>query len=90
MEKQNNSKILCSNFVRILGAIGYSYKNYLLLKTEGGYTKARRNIVMVVVPTGQYFMFKDLITKIDPEAFIVISDCYEVYGGQRKEQFPFI
>lgn len=63
---------------------------YTLLKTEGGYTKAKRNIVMVVVPTSQYFMFKGLITKIDPEAFIIISDCYEVYGGQRKEQFPFI
>ena len=63
---------------------------YTLMKTEGGFSKTKRNIVMVVVPTSQYFMFKGLITKIDPEAFIIISDCYEVYGGQRKEQFPFI
>ena len=74
----------------VIDAIKDLDSGYTLLKTEGGYTKAKRNIVMVVVPTGQYFMFKGLITKIDPEAFIVISDCYEVYGGQRKEQFPFI
>ena len=74
----------------VLNAIKDLESGYTLLKIEGGYTKARRNIVMVVVPTVQYFMFKSLITKIDPEAFIVISDCYEVYGGQRKEQFPFI
>ena len=35
-------------------------------------------------------MFKNVIQKIDPEAFFIITDCYEVYGGQRKEQFPFI
>ena len=74
----------------VIDAIKDLDSGYTLLKTEGGYTKARRNIVMVVVPTSQYFMFKGLITKIDPEAFIIISDCYEVYGGQRKEQFPFI
>ncbi len=74
----------------VIDAIKDLDSGYTLLKTEGGYTKARRNIVMVVVPTTQYFMFKGLITKIDPEAFIIISDCYEVYGGQRKEQFPFI
>jgi uncharacterized membrane-anchored protein YitT (DUF2179 family) len=74
----------------VIDAIKDLETGYTLLKTEGGYTKARRNIVMVVVPTTQYFMFKGLITKIDPEAFIIISDCYEVYGGQRKEQFPFI
>ena len=74
----------------VIDAIKDLDSGYTLLKTEGGYTKARKNIVMVVVPTTQYFMFKGLITKIDPEAFIIISDCYEVYGGQRKEQFPFI
>ena len=74
----------------VIDAIKDLDTGYTLMKTEGGFTKAKRNIVMVVVPTSQYFMFKGLITKIDPEAFIIISDCYEVYGGQRKEQFPFI
>ena len=48
----------------------------------------------IVIFSGSFFfgLSKTVyaIIIIDPEAFIIISDCYEVYGGQRKEQFPFI
>lgn len=63
---------------------------YTILKTEGGYTNEKSDIIMCVVPTSQYFLFKKLVETIDPSSFIIISDCYEVYGGRRQQRFPFI
>lgn len=63
---------------------------YSILNVEGGYSNKTNPMIMCVVPTTQYFLFKKLIQDVDPNAFIIISDCYEVYGGQRKEKFPFI
>lgn len=63
---------------------------YTIMHTKGGYTKEENNLIMCVVPTKDYYMFKSVVEKIDPEAFFIISDCYEVYGGRRKEQFPFL
>jgi len=34
--------------------------------------------------------FKTKILEIDPEAFFVISDCYEVQGGVKRSNLPFI
>lgn len=63
---------------------------YTVMHTEGGYTNEDNNIIMCVLSTKDYYMFKNVIKKIDPGAFIIISDCYEVQGGRRKEKFPFI
>lgn len=63
---------------------------YTIMNTKGGYTNEPNNIIMCVIPTRDYYMFKNVLEKIDPEVFFIISDCYEVYGGIRKEKFPFI
>ena len=63
---------------------------YTLIKAEGGYSKKEYNIIMCVLPTKDYYMFKNVVQQIDPNAFFIISDCYEVYGGHRKESFPFM
>lgn len=63
---------------------------YTIMKTEGGHSNNTNDIIMCVIPTSNYYMFKNVIQKIDPNAFFVISDCYEVYGGQRQQKFPFI
>lgn len=63
---------------------------YTIMNTKGGYTNEPNNIIMCVIPTKDYYMFKNILEKIDPEVFFIISDCYEVYGGRRKEKFPFI
>lgn len=62
---------------------------YTIMHTEGGYTNEENNLIMCVVSTKDYYMFKNVVTEIDPQAFFIISDCYEVYGGRRKEKFPF-
>lgn len=63
---------------------------YTTIKADGAYSKKKYDMIMCVLPTRDYYMFKNVIQKIDPEAFFIITDCYEVYGGQRKETFPFI
>lgn len=63
---------------------------YTIMCTEGGYTNKQNNLIMCVISTSDYYMFKHVVQEIDPDAFFIISDCYEVYGGHRQEKFPFI
>ena len=48
---------------------------------KGGYTKEREKMLMCVIPTREYYKLKEGISKIDGEAFFVITDAYEVRGG---------
>lgn len=59
---------------------------YTILTTEGGYSKTKRKMLMCVVPTRDYFLFKESVLEIDKDAFFVISDCYEVKGGVKRKQ----
>lgn len=63
---------------------------FTIMKTEGGQSKRTNDMIMCVIPSSDYYMFKNVIQSIDPNAFFVISDCYEVFGGKVKEKFPFI
>lgn len=63
---------------------------YTILTTEGGYSKTKRKMLMCVVPTRDYFLFKESVLEIDKDAFFVISDCYEVSGGVKRSNLPFI
>ena len=61
-----------------------------LFNTEGGYKKEKREMLMVVVPTRDYGTVKEEVLKIDSDAFFVVSDCYEVDGGKKRKNLPFI
>lgn len=74
----------------IKGLINTMKTGYTMIKAEGGYTKAKKDLIMCVIHTKDYYMFKNIVQQIDPEAFFIITDCYEVYGGKRKENFPFM
>ena len=74
----------------IKGLIKTMKTGYTLLKAEGGYSKQKQDMIMCVINNKDYYMFKNIVEQIDPESFIIITDCYEVYGGKRKETFPFI
>ena len=51
------------------------------LEGHGGFTGNHQPVLMCVVPTSEYFIFKECIHSIDPQAFFVVTDSYEVYGG---------
>lgn len=56
-----------------------------IFKGKGGYLKENKNMLMCIVPTKDYFALKESIKEIDPNAFIIVSDCYEVHGGTKKQ-----
>ena len=61
-----------------------------IFNTEGAFFKKKREMLMVVVPTRDYYRVKDTVLKIDSDAFFVVSDCYEVDGGIKRKNLPFI
>ena len=61
-----------------------------VFNTEGAYKKQKREMLMVVVSTRDYYRVKDTVLKIDEDAFFVVSDCYEVDGGIKRKNLPFI
>ncbi len=56
--------------------------------TKGSYTNKKTRVLMCVVPSEKYLLLKSAIEEIDPKAFIVVSDCYEVFGGTKKKILP--
>ena len=66
-------------------------KNYVMnelnhgvteLHGMGGFTGKKQAVLMCIVPTNEYYAFKEGIHKIDKDAFFVVTDAYEVYGGE--------
>ena len=61
-----------------------------ILEAQGGYSKEENCVLMCVVPTRDYYLFKETVLTIDGSAFFVINDCYEVSGGVKRRNLPFI
>ena len=53
-----------------------------VLDGRGGYTGNNQKVIMCIVPTKEYFIAKERIHEIDPQAFFLVTDAYEVYGGE--------
>lgn len=70
-------------------------KSYLLqdlsqavtvLDAIGGYTNDKQEVLMAVVPTLEFFKAREGILEIDSNAFITITDSYQVYGGNKHKK----
>ena len=66
-------------------------RNYILLNLGhgvtifdaiGGFSKEDQKVLFCVIPTNQYFKLKEGIHKIDKSSFFVVTDAYEVFGGE--------
>ena len=53
-----------------------------IFQAKGGYKKEREHVLMCVLPTKDYYRLKEGIHEIDPNAFFVVTDAYEVFGGE--------
>lgn len=53
-----------------------------IFNVKGGFLEKRRKVLLAVVPTKEYFILTEGIKKIDPKAFFVATDAYEVKGGK--------
>ena len=73
-------------------------KSIITDEIKSGYTvldsrepkKTHKEILMVVVMNREAHRLKTRIKMVDPKAFFIITDCYEVSGGTIKSSFPFI
>ncbi len=52
-----------------------------VLDARGGFTGNHEKVIMCIIPTKEYFVAKEGISAIDPNAFFVVTDAYEVSGG---------
>lgn len=53
-----------------------------IFKAKGGHKNKEKKVLFCVIPTNEYFKLKEGISSIDSEAFFVVTDAYEVYGGE--------
>ena len=56
------------------------------LKAKGGFKREDENVLLTVLPTRYYYQLKEGIDKIDKNAFYIIVDTYEVFGGNLNEK----
>jgi len=55
-----------------------------VLEARGGFTGNMQKMIMCIIPTKEYFKVKEGIHSIDPNAFFLVTDAYEVSGGMIK------
>lgn len=53
-----------------------------IFEARGGYNNKKQKVLFCVIPTKEYFKLKEGISLIDEKAFFVVTDAYEVYGGE--------
>ena len=61
-----------------------------VINVEGGFFKKKKKLLMCAVDNMDYYLFKESILAIDPNAFIIINDCYEVSGGVKRERINIL
>lgn len=62
--------------------IKYLGHGVTIFKAKGGFKKSTENVLMAVLPTKDYFRLKEGINEIDKDAFFIVTDTYEVFGGE--------
>lgn len=53
-----------------------------VFNAKGGYNKEKQTVLMCVLPTKDYYRLKEGIHSIDKDSFFVVTDAYEVFGGE--------
>ena len=61
-----------------------------IINVEGGYSAKKGKLIMCVVDNMDYYLFKESVLEIDPKAFFIIDDCYEVKKKKKRERINLI
>jgi uncharacterized membrane-anchored protein YitT (DUF2179 family) len=61
-------------------------KGLTLISARGGYSGAEKNIIYTVITRFEIARLKSIVNKVDPYAFITITDVTEVMGGNVKKK----
>ncbi len=60
-------------------------KTITYIDAQGGYSKAKKTMIYCIVPRIELTKLKELIAKVDKDAFIAIENVHEVYGKRYKK-----
>lgn len=53
-----------------------------IFDVKGGFLEKKRKVLMTVIPNKEYFRLKEGIKEIDKDSFFIVTDAYQVYGGE--------
>lgn len=53
-----------------------------IFDVKGGFLEKKRKVLMTVIPNREYFRLKEGIKEIDKDSFFIVTDAYQVYGGE--------
>ena len=79
--KSKNCMIISERYEEMLSYIHQElYRGTTILQGHGGFTQENRPVIMVVVSKKQYPLLEHEVLKVDPNAFIIVTDTDEVHG----------
>ena len=55
-----------------------------VLDSHGGFSGHKNKVLLCIVPTKKYFILKEGIMHIDKKAVFIVTDTYEVKGGEKE------
>lgn len=58
--------------------------NITVMDGSGGHSKEPKKVIMCVIPTTDYFRLKEGIQMIDKDAFLLVSDSYEIRHRKKR------
>ncbi len=58
------------------------HHNVTTFDVKGGFLEKKRKVLLIVVPSHEYYRVTEGLKKLDSEAFFVVTDSYEVIGGK--------
>ncbi len=53
-----------------------------VIDAKGAYTGDRKTVLLCAIPTREYFIATEAIKKLDPKAFVIAIDTYEIQGTE--------
>lgn len=63
----------------IINTLGHDTTNF---EVKGGFLEKKKNVLLTVIPSRDYYRVKEGIRMIDKKAFFVATDSYEVKGAR--------
>ena len=57
-----------------------------VVPVEGGYTKLKKTMLITVITKDEYYILRELVAKIDPQAFVYASPATEIHGDFETRQ----
>lgn len=89
IDKAKSVSVITNHKEEVLESIFRNfYRGATVWKVEGGYTKEKKDIILIVVRNYELFQLKRTVKEADPNAFMIISDATEVMGLGFREGPP--